>query len=863
MTLRILQSWFFLAVSLVGLSSSIAASSFKPEVLLREPNTQLVMAVFCEPTADLCLKSSQEWKHIEKNYGDLGLRLVVIYTGTLSQSSDSLWKGYDKVWDKGGHISKRYGVGPKGGVYLWDWKNHLLLDGGDLLAVERALRNYVNMEWRLSVESAKNTWRNVPATRFVLQEFKRQTKFEIVLSATERKINSKRKREFSRRNFKRRAELGHEVSANTRAVISIEQGSLVLNVSSINEAKLLYSGSQRLGKKGSEAAARLLVSDVMRLFGRSELQLPETSSSFTDRSSGIVQKGVRPFEDNNGAEVESNKLRDHGFLIIKTVPAKADLYLNDRFIGKSPKQLKRETGRYNIKASYGARYHPAAQDIILGVEGTTIELRLKQAYARVRFDTSPGGARVFLEGERLGTTPFEVDKLPGIYSYRLAKNAYISKTGKILVESPRTQRISHRFEPNAGSLLVDSVPKGASIILDGVLTGYKTPHQWKMIEPGVRQIELSLPGYGSFKKPLEVQRNKESALSAKLVPRYGEVAISALQSGGAICEGPFFLDGNIKASGTAPTILRLVAKDYSIVVRCSGMSAFGDFSVKHNESVEVKLTVKAKSKAQVISKKNPRLKKQLRQPKKFSEISVRRESVEKKSGTGVVIVEFPKLNAKEVNKDSEAELNLKMRQFEKVIPLVKKEGESLPVARIELAETYSLKALVFEQEKKTSKADRYRGLAIGEYEKVLDDYPQRPNQDVLHWRIAGLYYDLGEFEEAEEHLKEVLDNFEKSEVRGEAALLLGELMSRHKRRDLKVMGKLYRIAANSLIPKIRALGAYRLGLWLYERGDYVGAGASLNRSLAAAKECEEDLPSGFYMDVNSDLFNKVLPKMPQ
>ncbi|MGD9495437.1 MAG: PEGA domain-containing protein [Armatimonadota bacterium] len=75
------------------------------------------------------------------------------------------------------------------------------------------------------------------------------------------------------------------------------------------------------------------------------------------------------------------------------------------------------------------------------------------------------------------------------------------------------------------SINVTSVPSGARITLDGVVTGLTTPHVFSHVEPGMHTVAVSLAGYQDAQEQRDVPARQNWNLRFVLVSE--EAAASA------------------------------------------------------------------------------------------------------------------------------------------------------------------------------------------------------------------------------------------------------------------------------------------------------------------------------------------------
>jgi hypothetical protein len=93
-------------------------------------------------------------------------------------------------------------------------------------------------------------------------------------------------------------------------------------------------------------------------------------------------------------------------------------------------------------------------------------------------------------------------------------------------------------QPQTGTVLVSSIPPGASITLDGEWTGLKTPNLIESLALGRHEIKLSLEGYRDQTLELEVAAGKTEKQELTLEVSYGLLVLDVRPT------AQIFLDGN-------------------------------------------------------------------------------------------------------------------------------------------------------------------------------------------------------------------------------------------------------------------------------------------------------------------------------
>ncbi len=203
-------------------------------------------------------------------------------------------------------------------------------------------------------------------------------------------------------------------------------------------------------------------------------------------------------------------------------------------LGEKPVEVKIEAGKSspaNFRFEYGSA------EIISRPEGADVmvaETRKKQ--------------------RKLGVTPYRISVMkPGPVSYELQKDGYRTKTveGTVEARSGSPLKLEAILEPMVGSLLVNSLPAGASV---AVGTLRKTAGDaFKDLPVGTHTVTLNLTDYEPWRTNVIIQDNKQASLTVSLTRSTGGLQIES-QPLGANYTLTSETDPGLKLNGTTPQI---------------------------------------------------------------------------------------------------------------------------------------------------------------------------------------------------------------------------------------------------------------------------------------------------------------------
>lgn len=141
---------------------------------------------------------------------------------------------------------------------------------------------------------------------------------------------------------------------------------------------------------------------------------------------------------------------------------------------------------------------------------------------RVRFETDPPGASLFINGRLVGATPLTLEGLaPGAYGVRLEMDGRQPRTMRMMV-TDKAQTFTEAMNPvSTGVLVVDVTPRGAEVLLDGELMGL-TPLTMNHAPVGIHELLVRKTNCAPFSQRIDLKAGdklefKDFALEDKVL----------------------------------------------------------------------------------------------------------------------------------------------------------------------------------------------------------------------------------------------------------------------------------------------------------------------------------------------------------
>jgi len=170
---------------------------------------------------------------------------------------------------------------------------------------------------------------------------------------------------------------------------------------------------------------------------------------------------------------------------ITSVPAGAEVYLNNNYVGTTPSLTARSYGIYNIRL-VKENFQNLTQTVTVGpnslmkhvpgglphftFHGT---LELLPGYGLATFTTTPTGANIYLDNQLVGTTNKNIALQEYIYQLKYTKEGYEDYTTSIEIYDGAHQTFHKNLTPipTTGDVTFTSTPTAAEVSVDGAYEG--------------------------------------------------------------------------------------------------------------------------------------------------------------------------------------------------------------------------------------------------------------------------------------------------------------------------------------------------------------------------------------------------------
>ena len=157
----------------------------------------------------------------------------------------------------------------------------------------------------------------------------------------------------------------------------------------------------------------------------------------------------------------------------------------------------------------------------------------------ISITTTPSGAEVDLDNSPTKRiTPATLENVTeGQHKIKVSKEGYRIETRKIFLRTDETKELNIELEPITGSIVVYSIPPGASVYFNNVYIKDKiTPCMLSEVVVGQHSIKLTKSDYFNETEKVSVSAGRTTHLHENLTkcPRYGSLDISSDPSGAKV-----------------------------------------------------------------------------------------------------------------------------------------------------------------------------------------------------------------------------------------------------------------------------------------------------------------------------------------
>lgn len=281
---------------------------------------------------------------------------------------------------------------------------------------------------------------------------------------------------------------------------------------------------------------------------------------------------------------------DIGLVRVSSSPGGALVYIDDAYRGVTPTaqgqspaiEVGADTQHTVRLVKQGYQDFATTFSVNAGqlrdVTGTLPPVGPTSTFGTIAVRSSPGGARVYIDGTYYGTTPTQggsslsQEVLAGKHRVSVQMDGYTTYSTTVQAESGerRDVQVTLNSETPGGTIQVSTSPSGARVTLDG-MDARTAPATYANVAPGMHMVVATQDGYEPLSRSVQVNSGQTAQASLTLIrvsPSVGAARILSVPIGADI-----YLDGVYRGS-TPITIGNLATGGHAVLLRRSGYQEY-------------------------------------------------------------------------------------------------------------------------------------------------------------------------------------------------------------------------------------------------------------------------------------------------
>lgn len=259
-----------------------------------------------------------------------------------------------------------------------------------------------------------------------------------------------------------------------------------------------------------------------------------------------------------------------GYLTVSTSPlVDAIVTIDEGIVGQAPYgPVELQPGVHSVSVN-ADRYLQFADVFEIPGLGRQeqVQVQLVPRWANVGISTEPSGATIYRGEQKLGQTPMRLELLEGLHDLSMILDGFKAWDGTIVAQANVDEDIpTIRLEPANARLLVNTIPRGANVTVNGRYRG-QSPVNLSLSPDINYEIGMSKAGYGVAERKIRLQAAESEEMTVDLTARTGSVTVRSYPSNATV-----LVDG--RARGTGTVTLYLSSEPHRIEVRRQGYESY-------------------------------------------------------------------------------------------------------------------------------------------------------------------------------------------------------------------------------------------------------------------------------------------------
>ena len=273
-------------------------------------------------------------------------------------------------------------------------------------------------------------------------------------------------------------------------------------------------------------------------------------------------------EPNIIVDIEMRKLPGH-VTVVTYPPADAVVAINESEVGPAPfGPIELLPGEHSVSVR-AERFLPYSGVITVPGLGKheQLSVQLVPRWAEVEITSEPPGASILAGETRVGETPATIELMEGKHQISVVREGYSAWDGTVVAEpNTATALPLIRLQPANARLLVNSIPRGANVTVNGRYRG-QSPLSLDLAPDVNYEIGLSKAGYGMTSRKVRLEAASSDSITVDLTARTGTLVVNVQPADATV-----YVDG--QARGTGSATLRLSSAPHRVEVRKPGYESW-------------------------------------------------------------------------------------------------------------------------------------------------------------------------------------------------------------------------------------------------------------------------------------------------
>ena len=269
-------------------------------------------------------------------------------------------------------------------------------------------------------------------------------------------------------------------------------------------------------------------------------------------------------EQNVVINIDMRKLPGH-VTVVTTPETEATVSIDESRVGPAPfGPVELQPGEHSVSVR-AARFLPF--DGVVSVDGLgqheQLSVQLVPRWSNVEITSEPAGATIYKGEQEVGVTPATVELLEGTHQISVVTEGFSAWDGTVVAE-PNVDQVlpTIRLQPANARLLVNSIPRGANVTVNGRFRG-QSPITLDLAPDVNYEIGLSRAGYGVTTRRVRLEAAASESITVDLTARTGTLTVNVQPADATV-----YVDGQARGSGSQT--LRLSSAPRRIEVRKEG-----------------------------------------------------------------------------------------------------------------------------------------------------------------------------------------------------------------------------------------------------------------------------------------------------